>query len=412
MTSSDFDRAFEDLLHGRGPAWQVVGTDRCRLVAACIDYLTPERVSAYDFSNPGPGRAAWTLDRLLPLSETGLFRRLNSYERWLYTLYPLFRRSPEDMDSVTPERFGRGEHSAVEAAWVETRAADDDLLGWHAECLRRGWPAECTHFPPLAVVDYCRRAPELDRLVSRLKEAPPREAPVILHCLMRLVASSMPRTAAPESGLVARLRQAGFGAVADAVAGKMEPDPTPRAMETGTFTLRIDLDSHHPDPSLWESSLAEVLWTEQQGPDDADRLATGRRVYALPRLARIVPAHRADIWERMLARHAYADPSLIEAFCGWCMPAHRHLLPPHFAHENLEWASCAFETYLALAPREEAARLADDPARPAWQIESLDRWMHAPPELRPPRQRVRGPCEIVFDLRECDPFDVRYKERA
>jgi hypothetical protein len=35
------------------------------------------------------------------------------------------------------------------------------------------------------------------------------------------------------------------------------------------------------------------------------------------------------------------------------------------------------------------------------------RAMHAPPELRPPKTRVRCPWEICFDYREFDPFDVR-----
>lgn len=407
MKSSSFAGAFEDLLYGRRPAWYVVGGDRERLVAACIDWLTPERVSTRDFSDPTPHRATWILDRLLPLDEIELFRRLNSYTRWLPSLYALFRRSPADMDSVTAERFGHGESDAVETAWVDTRASDDDLLGWHAECLRRGWPADSLHFPPVAVVEYCRRAPDSARLVSYLEDAPVHEVPVILHRLMRLVAGSVPRTEEPEPGLETRLTEAGFETLAKAVAARIKPRPAVPIIEVELVFGRGVSDS-----DLWESNFTQTLWIAQQTADDVDRLVAVAPYIAEWRLGEIIPSDRPDLWERVFKAAPDAGASLLKAFCRWCTTTQMHLLVPYFDHEDRECAASAFEAFLALAPPDEVEDLAEERDRADWQIELLDRWMHAPPELRPPERTVCGPAEIVNSMWNADPFDLRLRRDA
>lgn len=394
-----FDKAFDALLHRRAPAWCVVGTDRARLVAACRDYLTPERLSAEAMDTTGASRATYILDRLLPVDEIDIFRRLNSHERWLYTLYPLFRRSPADFDSVTPDRWMHGENAAVEAAWVDTRSTNDELLGWQTECDRRGWPARSWHnrLASLAVIEYGRRTPDLDRMVGYLGGALPREAHALLHTAMRLVADSVPRTKAPEEHVTGRLKEAGFAALAEAVAKWTKPGPA--VVDTGLTGM-----TRNP---FWESELAKTLWLAQQGPADVDHVIEAELPFTAWRLAEIVPRDRGDVWDRILGSFRFDDEATMLAFCQWCTPPDRHRLVPYFDHQDIEWAAAALETWLALAPREEAARLAEEAGLPAWQSYVLDRWLHAPPELRPLRPRTRCSWEIAFDLRRHDAFDVR-----
>ena len=399
---SNFSESFDDLLQGRRPAWKIVGDDRQRLIAACMDYLTPERVAAWNFDDPGPGRATWILDQLLPLEEVELFRRINSYERWLHTLYALFRRSPEDLDSVTPERFGNGECIAVQAAWTETRETDDELLGWQGECERRGWTN--TNENIVAAIEYGRRTPNLDRIASYLPDAPRQEVPVLLNCAMRLAAAVVPRTEEPEPGLQKRLADAGLEALAEAAAAVMAYAPSGPA-------LRVEMDVGTRDVDVWETGFAETLWLAQQTYEDVDRVVNAVVRDPAWQLARIVPRDRADIWERAFRSKRSPGASMMHAFCEWCTEPDRHLLRQHFDHEDIEWAAPALETYLALAPTAEVAHLAESKGRPAWQVEVLDRWLHAPSELRPAKCRARCPWEIVFDYREFDPFGARLHDK-
>jgi hypothetical protein len=336
-TSSEFDQGFEDLVSGRRPAWHAVGHDRQRLIDACHDWLTPARLHASNLDDPSPDRATWILDRLLPQDEGDVFRRLNGFERWLYTLYPLFRRSPEDLDSVTPKRFGDGESIAVEAAWAETRASDDELLGWQAECERRGWPNVGRNIVP--VVEYCRCAPSLDRIASYLKWAPRQEVRILLHQAMRQVADALPRTEKPELGIEARLREAGFDELAQAMGGRVKAGrPAPMTDMKARMAAAEAAALRPSEGDLWEPEFAETLWTAQQGWEDVERLVgAGARVAAW-RLVEVVPRDGADIWKRALG---YSDGSSISALCEWCSPAERELLVPHFDHEDIEWAACA-----------------------------------------------------------------------
>jgi hypothetical protein len=155
--------------------------------------------------------------------------------------------------------------------------------------------------------------------------------------------------------------------------------------------------------AVHESELADALWVEQQ--TDPERLVGVRSSWAPARLARITPRDGAAIWKRAFEAQWFSNDELMPAFCSWCTPADRQLLVEHFDHEDVECAVTAFHTYLALATPDDLERLAGE-ARWPWQVESLDRWLHAPAELRPQVGPVRRPHEIVFDLRRFDPFDV------
>jgi hypothetical protein len=407
--SSSFQTAFEDVLHGSRPAWQIVGSDRQRLIAACIAWLTPERVAAHDFEDKTGGRALKILDRLLPLDKVELFRRLNTYERWLDTLYPLFRRDPGELESVTQDLFLIGERHAAGAAWVETRSSPVELLEWGHTCRQRGWAV--TEDTPLATslaaTEYARVGTDLERLAASLSEAPRPDVEVLIRRLMLLVADQLPRTEDPEPGLVARLENVGLHSVARALAPELASPPAsmerflarkPRLKEYLNITAS----------DVWEQRFASTLWEAQQTPADLDRILERIGPGETWLLVKIVPQNRADVWASLIEEHeedAGISVALMEGLCHWCGSENRQLLERYLDTAHDDCTRLAFKRYLELVSRNEHEAMAQDRERPSWQLELLDRMLYAPHELRPRTYPASGPGGSTFDFRQLDPFD-------
>ncbi len=377
--STWFRKGLETVLSHDGTAWHLVGEDRDRLVLACRDWIAEARTRSLSRDDIWAlGRAIWILDRLLPRADIDTFRELKEHARWSEGMFALARRDPSALDDVTPDEFKR-RYGAMLAAWVDGAPSNEALLDWYTLCRKHGWPVHRADFDGLAIVEYCRRTPNRDRLLSFQETAGTRERTIVLEHLLREAAKSLEPTNEPVQDLGAHLEAAGFGDVSLLWKRRVTEQP-------------------------WWKDAADMVWVEQRTAEDLQallRAETRLPYFAMERLARITPKDRFDVWDVVLKRYGRGFP--IRLFCEWLDPAHRDLLVQHFEGER-DNAACAFHAYLSMLPEGEAKELTGD--RPLWQDQAIDRFLNAPDELKPPPY-VADVQETEQDFRLYDPFNLR-----
>ncbi len=399
------------MLRSLGPAWHAYTDDAPQVADDLRRFLTRSPLDDGEVAR----RAVWMLDRLTPVdAQEPLFEEL-----WTRTRSPLAalawgrRLRGADRDRLFGVRpssarapIGSGfTWAAAEAAWCASCPESDvaSLLEWYPRCAAHGWPTG-GHHALLPFTEYCRRAgptERLPRLMAVVEEANahPASAPPwplsglrarALEQLVRDVAPAMPPPAATLpteparvfAWLDAALRGVGRDALAEACRDA-------RGAGGGSEVLRAAsiLWIHRHDAGAWDGLLRDWPWAAA-----SDLVA---------HFGAIAPPDRLDPWEPILTPPEPLGNPPIVAFCGWLPAALRDALWPHVLDGDPDWAACAFQAYLHRAPESVLRGLFDDPrarrSLPSWQLVLLDRFLHAPPPLRP------GPvCHDVQDV-EADP---------
>ncbi len=97
----------------------------------------------------------------------------------------------------------------------------------------------------------------------------------------------------------------------------------------------------------------------------------------------------------------------IIAFCNWLRNDFRDVLVPFFNHSDIDVAACAYQAYLHKAPRAVTEHMAKNQLRtPSWQANILDRFMHAPENIKP--QKVLEDIQTIEqNIRLRDPLNHR-----
>jgi hypothetical protein len=411
---------FELLLDGFAPAWHRFPGAEPELVSLLEAFLARP-----DLADPVFYRAeiaaTWMLDRLLAGEEMPIFERL--LNRWsdlarAVALYAWGRRlrgsSRERLLSVS---FGSGwpDGIAAEAAWCESAPRDDPaaLLGWWSALASRGHePTDGT----LVVKEYARRTP--DRLARRQR-------------LLELAAEGNAETLWDAPG-----RPAGghlWGGVREALvqvaidlAGQfvpsMEPLPADEKILDWFYTTLNEGGYHDVVTVCKEAAvlqkgrfsvkrLASLFWVERADwrrlVESLDEIEERHPYAALQRLGKCVPKENLGAWDRALAMRDRGNVAIAE-FCAWLRPDLRDALERWFDDDDAARAACAYHAWLARAPRIHLEHVfaRERSTQRTWQRIALDRFLYAPPPLRPPAT-VEDTQTVEADIRLIDPLNRR-----
>ncbi|HVY62728.1 MAG TPA: hypothetical protein VHF22_13805 [Planctomycetota bacterium] len=413
----------ETLIHRVAPVWHHWNGREAALVDSAAAFLRRP-----DIADPSSYRAEiaslWILDRLVPVENRAFFDPLLQ-SRWsdlarAVAIYAWGRRLRDgDRARLFALDFGAGwpDGIAAEAAWCESCPAADpgQLLEWWSLLVKHGHePTDGT----LVVKEYARRT--ADRLARRQR-------------LLDLAREGNAETAWDAAG-----RPAGghlWGAVREALvqaacdlAGSFVPSMEPMPAEEKLldwFYGTLDEGGFHEVVATCKEAavlqkgrfsvkrLASLFWVERA---DWRRLVESfadveeRHPYAaIQRLGKCVPPDRLDAWEDVV-RFPMRGNYPIQEFCDWLRPEFRDLLPPFFADvDEPERATCAYHAYLQKTPRPVLERFwarRGSHALAAWQVMALDRFLHAPPALRPPATVQDVQC-VEADIRLLDPMNRR-----
>lgn len=400
MTIS-FTTALEMILYGSGPAFRFVEGDERRLIVGCLEWLQQHQENDDEATHDriAEQRAIYILDRLLPLDDPRPFERFRNRYRFNVGLYAWGRRAPDEMLATVPERGLPSCGSPVMAAWIASRRSNDELLTWYEVCRAAGWSANSFHAEDVAIEEYCRRAPDRTALLRFLDVAEEKATwqasyTILRHLLRDAAATGSPGDAPPDD-LVAALESLG-------------------EIEFATACRRLRERGHRLH------GLASYYWIEQHTLDHLDRLVdleSQTPYWPSARIAKILPKDRLEVWPWLLGYEERGLSMLCE-FVQWLDPGYRDVLVPEFQgvsrqrrgwRQAEEWAACALHAWLHKAPRPVVERWADGAehsALPLWQAIAIDRFLYAPPALRPP-PLLHDIQAVEADFRLLDALNVR-----
>lgn len=165
--------------------------------------------------------------------------------------------------------------------------------------------------------------------------------------------------------------------------------------------------------SLGWKVVADRAWCLSHGRRDWRRLweaMLSNRVHGdVDHFAEIAPPAALECWESLLDPMGERGEETIRAFSRWLPRRLAEALRVHFnasSHLCMEWAASAYQAYLHRTNRHVLLHQRRCHDLPAWQLRLLDRFLFAPPAVRP--------APLIEDIqtaencpRLLDPFNCR-----